>query len=425
MNKPQVAILGGGLSGLTCAEQLSEAGFPVVVYEQETVLGGLARSFQMDGQYIPLAYHHLMSPDKFTINYLKKYNFWEKMLWTRSPQSFWYYGKEYLLSRPQHIFSFSPLSLGDKWRLFRFGVYCYFSHDWEKLRQSSCDIWLKNKLGERATKILFENLVGIKFGMPLSSVATDWLVKRLHQSVRNFDRYGAPAAGWQNLINSLAEKIKQKGGRIQTGLRITAIEDGKIKIWDKLKQKDKVENTELVVSSLPAQVLLSLAKFPEEKQNLLNKVGYKPMISAVFASPKLLSKYYWSVFLEPPLCCGGIFNYSVLNPAAGRQGYVYYLFSYVNKEDPLYRLSEEELKSRYLQDLQKIWPDVGCLWMKIFKFPYSQPVFQSKYQNPPIDLDYQNIYLTGVYKEYPNPRTMDSAFSSGRQTAEYLRQKYK
>src|SRR5215210_676999 len=40
----QVAVLGGGVAGLTAAHELSERGFDVTVYEARDRLGGKARS---------------------------------------------------------------------------------------------------------------------------------------------------------------------------------------------------------------------------------------------------------------------------------------------------------------------------------------------------------------------------------------------
>src|SRR5215510_3407201 len=39
-----VAVLGGGVAGLSAAHELAERGFQVRVYERKTVLGGKARS---------------------------------------------------------------------------------------------------------------------------------------------------------------------------------------------------------------------------------------------------------------------------------------------------------------------------------------------------------------------------------------------
>ena len=42
-----VAILGGGVAGLSAAHELAERGFKVHVYERKTALGGKARSLSV------------------------------------------------------------------------------------------------------------------------------------------------------------------------------------------------------------------------------------------------------------------------------------------------------------------------------------------------------------------------------------------
>ena len=46
---PRVAILGGGVAGLTAAHELAERGFEVVVLEARDIPGGKARSLPVPG----------------------------------------------------------------------------------------------------------------------------------------------------------------------------------------------------------------------------------------------------------------------------------------------------------------------------------------------------------------------------------------
>ncbi|MFF7929381.1 FAD-dependent oxidoreductase, partial [Streptomyces mirabilis] len=45
----RVAVLGGGVSGLSAAHELAERGYEVTVYEYYDVLGGKARSMDVPG----------------------------------------------------------------------------------------------------------------------------------------------------------------------------------------------------------------------------------------------------------------------------------------------------------------------------------------------------------------------------------------
>lgn len=48
-NGKTVAILGGGIGGLTAAIELSDRGYDVSVYERGTLFGGKARSIPFEG----------------------------------------------------------------------------------------------------------------------------------------------------------------------------------------------------------------------------------------------------------------------------------------------------------------------------------------------------------------------------------------
>ena len=48
-SRPTVAVVGGGILGMTAAYRLAQQGVPVALYERSTDLGGLVGSFDFDG----------------------------------------------------------------------------------------------------------------------------------------------------------------------------------------------------------------------------------------------------------------------------------------------------------------------------------------------------------------------------------------
>ena len=69
----QVAVIGGGFTGLSCATVLAERGVDVVLYEKNTKLGGLASGFQEMTWTSTLEsyYHHWFRSDKHVFKYAK------------------------------------------------------------------------------------------------------------------------------------------------------------------------------------------------------------------------------------------------------------------------------------------------------------------------------------------------------------------
>ncbi|MCX5701510.1 MAG: FAD-dependent oxidoreductase [Candidatus Omnitrophica bacterium] len=419
----EVIIIGGGISGLTCGLHLAESGYRVTILEKEAILGGLARSFFIKGHWIPLTYHHVMNPDKVTQAYINKFGFLKDLHWIKSSQVFWYENRQYLLSKPRHIFSFTPLDFTSKLRLFYLGLYILLKRNWTDLNKRDCSEWLNKIVGEKTTKLLFQNLVDIKFNMPLSSMSAAWLGKRMHQSIRNKDRYGCIVPGWHQLLDKMAEEIIGKKGKIFKNFEVTKVG---IKEIEGIGSDNKqcVMPADVIVSTIPPPIFKSILSLPNKSKLSLDNIRYRAIISFVCGSSQDISHCYWSVVLKPRLVFGGFFNQTILAPWVSADGeYIYYFFTYLENNDQILEYNEDTIKNLYLNDIQKLFPHFSINWYKLFRIRFSQPVFIRNYENPPIELA-DNIYLAGVYRQFPRPRTMDAAFYSGLETAKYIINKH-
>jgi protoporphyrinogen oxidase len=58
-----IAVLGGGISGLTCALRLAQAGKTVTLIEASGQLGGLGTFFEHDGRTFEKFYHCMLPSD--------------------------------------------------------------------------------------------------------------------------------------------------------------------------------------------------------------------------------------------------------------------------------------------------------------------------------------------------------------------------
>ena len=70
----KIAIIGGGLTGLSAAYQLSKKGHTVTIFEKEKYLGGLAYGFKKPTWkwHLEAAYHHLFTNDIVILDLIKK-----------------------------------------------------------------------------------------------------------------------------------------------------------------------------------------------------------------------------------------------------------------------------------------------------------------------------------------------------------------
>lgn len=67
-----VTIVGAGLAGLTIGQLLTERHIPVALFERESVVGGLARSFQYDQSIFDIGPHRFHSDNPDVIAYIKR-----------------------------------------------------------------------------------------------------------------------------------------------------------------------------------------------------------------------------------------------------------------------------------------------------------------------------------------------------------------
>ena len=110
----KIAIIGGGLAGMTTAFYLSRRGHRVTVYEKEKDLGGLARSFALKNNFLEEYYHHIFLTDTYTIKLIEEAGLDSGLVWEESRMGLYCDNSVYAFGTPLDLLRFKPLSLIDK-----------------------------------------------------------------------------------------------------------------------------------------------------------------------------------------------------------------------------------------------------------------------------------------------------------------------
>ena len=98
-----VAIVGGGISGLSCGYQLAKEGLKVHIFEKEPFVGGLASCYNYEGVNIPKTYHHILGSDAPLLQMLKELGLCVK--WQKVKVGFYNQGKIYPFNGPFDLVS--------------------------------------------------------------------------------------------------------------------------------------------------------------------------------------------------------------------------------------------------------------------------------------------------------------------------------
>ncbi|MCH7665737.1 MAG: FAD-dependent oxidoreductase [Acidobacteria bacterium] len=224
----RVAILGAGVSGLSCASLLKERGYDVTIFEASDRIGGLARSFEWHGFFCDIAPHRLFTHDKEALEHLlalvpmKKHQRRSKICiggkMVRDP-----------VNPVELLLRFSP-------RLTSRLVFGYLFKP--KLPEESFENMAINKFGHGLYEFFFKPYTEKMFGVSPAEISVEWGRQKLRVSglkdvfrrnTKIFFRefYYPKERGYGAISEALYEKVR---GSVRFNSRVTGLElgDGEI-----------------------------------------------------------------------------------------------------------------------------------------------------------------------------------------------------
>lgn len=422
-NSSSVVVLGAGLSGLTAARDLLKNGVDVTVLEREIDPGGLAASFEFEGEKIPHCYHHIMENDKPLHDMIKDLSLDTRLYAKKAEMGFFYKRRLYQLKGAIDLLKFKPLTFFERIRFGLFGLSVMFRKDWKKYDNINAKVWLEKKLGMKIFNVVFKPLLVTKFGRDWDKIAASWVGYRLTHKESSGFFYYLKRGGISSIVESLAEDVEKLGGKIiySAEVKQISVKSGKVdRISYSLNGKKKEIVPNAVISTIPIPVLSNTLKgMPESYMKQLAKIKYKASISGVVALTKKITPYYWLNFLDGDLSFRGIFDHATINPKANHGKSLLYLFNYCDTDEAIYKLRDEEMKVVFRKDLEKIFPDIEkyIKWIRIYRMRYSKAVYSSGYvkHKPGVKTPASNMFLSGVCT-MPPMRNMGAAIKSGKDT---------
>ena len=427
MSAPTVIVLGGGLSGIAAAYALARAGWKdITVIERGSVLGGLAGSFERDGHFYPLGYHHILHRDHTLLSFLDLIGTLPNVHW-RAIRMLFYTGRGlYDLSSPLGFLRF-PMSLADKVRFARLMLKAFRKRDWSDWEGRSAaelvDSW--GSAGVRRT--IFDPLCRLKFELPCESVSGAWLGARLHFREGAAPLGYIPGANWTKILcDGLAMVLQQLNVRVRLQSTITAahVRDGRI-TEVVLADGETIEG-DVFVSTVPTEVYLRLAS---DDTPHLASIRYTALISVVCATAQQIAPdFYWMNLASLDRTACGLFMLNSLNPTIGAPGenclnFVTHLQS---RHRALFTVPDDQLIAAYLEDFARVFGrPLVPLWTKIVRVPMYSPIFHHQFRNPPVrSCTWNNVYFAGNYRTFPSVASTGTALESGLEAAEAILRDY-
>ena len=415
----KIAVVGGGITGLTCAYKLASAGYKVILLEAEKEVGGLAGVIKIDNFYLAKYYHHFFRSDKEALKLLQELSL--KLNWLPSQVGIWLGGKAYKFSTPKDLLKFSPFSLRDKWKFGLGVIKARFIKEWLPLEEKTSQEWLTEIMGDRAYKIIWEPLLRSKFGSVYSNISASWIWGKIklrgssRSSCTQQEELGYLEGSLVRLLDKLVDKIKSNGGEVKTNWEVKEIS----KVEDKFvltSNNEKLSDINKVIVTTSPAILSRKAPFlPSEYKKQLESISYQGVICMLIETDTSLSSIYWLNIAEENFPFGGIIeqtNFIHPDNYGGRK--FLYISRYISTSDEMWEKSATELLDLFLPYLKEINPNFNrknILNYYLFKDAYAQPVVEKFYSRKilPFSTPFDGLYLVSMCQIYPQDRGVNYA----------------
>ena len=188
-----IAVVGGGMLGLTLAHRLAQQGRPVTVYEAAPTLGGLASAWSLpvEGEE-PIVwdrhYHVTLLSDSHTRGILAELGLDDEIEWVKTRTGYYSDGRLSPVSNTIEFLRLPALNLIDKLRLGATIWYGSRVTDWRKLEQIDVETWLRQLSGGRAFRRFWLPQLRAKLGDAYTDTSAAFLwatIQRLYAARRS------------------------------------------------------------------------------------------------------------------------------------------------------------------------------------------------------------------------------------------------
>ena len=229
MQSKKILVIGGGFTGLSAAKHLVDAGHTVTVVESGEELGGLAASFEMHGEPLEKAYHHLFRTDVDIIELIDSVGASAELEWLDSSVAIYRDSKLWSFMGALDLLRFKPCSLIGRIRTGLAILRIKHLRNWRGLKDVTAMKWMQRQCGKSSLKTIWQPLLHGKFSKHANKVSMAWLWGRLHvransrEGGNEGEKLGYIKGGFVNLVGKIENYLKAGGASILTHTKVESL----------------------------------------------------------------------------------------------------------------------------------------------------------------------------------------------------------
>lgn len=456
----RIAVVGGGLAGLTAAFDLAKSvqNAEIVIYEAGANLGGLAVGFKGRSEWDwPLEhfYHHIFTNDDAILGLTSELGLSDLVEILNPVTSMFFEGENFAFDSPLRLLAFPHLPLIDKLRMGFVIAYLRYhpKPPWQSFDKQLADQWLEKWMGKRSYAKLWQPMLEGKFDTFYDRVNLAWFWARIYKRTKNLGYY---KGGFQAFADGLAMQVEKRGVQIHTGTAVSSIlhkadghyeltfdskdsnskdsdsKDSDSKDSDSKDSDSKAsEQFDTVLSTVSPGLMQRLT--PELPQDYLAQLNDLESMGAVVLTIALDRQLlgdgtYW---VNVPKPAGLPFlalveHTNMIDPRHYGGDRLLYIGNYLKTDHAHFEMSADELLEEFLPHLPAFNPSFDRSWVTgvwVHSAKYAQPVPTVGYAEkiPDIRTPLSGLYFASMSQVYPWDRGTNYAVEMGRKVAEMIR----
>ncbi len=446
--KKGIVVLGGGLSGLSAAHTLSEAGREVLLFEADPVVGGLSKTIVHNGFRFDLGGHRFITKKKKVEDYVKRLLDKESLAVSRKSKIYMrgmFF--DYPLKPANAIFG---MGLSTTARIL-------FDYIKEKLKgifrapvNVSLEDWVVNNFGRTMFNLYFKDYSEKVWGIGSDRIAEEWVSQRIRGlslwvAIKNaFFKFSGkdvptlassfiyPSPGIGFISDRLKEEIEGKN-TVMTGTRVEKIVHNDFVVSNVVASGSKgsydIESGE-VVSSIPVTSLVKMLSPapPDDVIEAADSLNYRDLVLVtIMVDCEKLTDLTWIYIPEKSFSLGRIHEPKNWSSEMAPEGKTHFVCEYFCFEgDTVWKTDDKELVSMTVSQLIELGFIQGSEVIDscVVRVPKTYPLFEVGYEKHYKKLsdyldNFRNLRTTGrngKFKYY----NMDYTIESGIEAAEDL-----
>jgi len=400
----KIAIIGGGITGLTASYRLSQKNHQVFIFEKDSQLGGLASGFKKENWRWPLEnfFHHLFTSDEAAKNLISELNLSSRLFYLRPKTSIFYKGKISQFDSPFNLLFFPHLNFLEKIRTGLVTFYLKANNNWQSLEKVSAWDWLSSAYGQQAFQILWQPLLEGKFGLYAKKISAAWFWARIK---KRSTKLGYLKGGFQVLTDTLVKKIKENGGEIFLNREVKSLKE--------LKDFDKI------IITTPAERF-----FPKEFPPMLGAISLILVLKQQF----LTDGTYWLNINELGFPFVAVVEHTnFVDPKYYGGQHILYVGGYYPQNHRYFKMTTKQIFEEFLPYLKKINPNYNfrlfTIHSSLFTNLFAQPIVTVNYSKLLSKIKKtlpKNLYLANMQTIYPWDRGVNYAIDQAEKIAQEI-----